>query len=81
MPTCCTPTWWRAISTETLRRILREGGVTWQSTKTWKASTDPDFTSKLAAVLDLYDRPGWGQWHTEAREWRTNRRPWLRLAP
>src|SRR4051812_18826041 len=46
-----------AVSTETLRRILREGGVTWQSTKTWKASTDPDFPPKPAAVLDLYDHP------------------------
>lgn len=46
-----------SISTETLRRILREGGVTWQATKTWKASTDPDFAAKLVAVLDLYDHP------------------------
>jgi transposase len=45
------------ISRETLRRILREGGVSWQSTKTWKTSTDPDFAAKLARVLDLYDHP------------------------
>lgn len=46
-----------AISRETLRRILHEGGVSWQATKTWKASTDPDFTAKLARILDLYDHP------------------------
>jgi transposase len=50
------------VSTETLRRILHEGGVSWQSTKTWKTSTDPDFATKLARVLDLYDhRPADGR--------------------
>jgi hypothetical protein len=28
------------ISIETVRRILHERGVTWHTTKTWKASTD-----------------------------------------
>ncbi|WP_425460129.1 IS630 family transposase [Kutzneria buriramensis] len=46
-----------AISTETLRRILRAGGVSWQTTTTWKASTDPDFIAKMHRILDLYDRP------------------------
>lgn len=46
-----------AISRETLRRILHEGGVTWQQTKTWKTSNDPDFSTKLARILDLYDHP------------------------
>jgi transposase len=51
-----------AISRETLRRILREGGVTWQTTKTWKASTDPEFLPKMRRVLDLYDqRPSDGR--------------------
>lgn len=45
-----------AISRETLRRILRAGGVSWQTSTTWKASTDPDFITKHR-VLDLYDRP------------------------
>jgi transposase len=45
------------ISRETLRRILREGGVSWQTTTTWKASTDPDFIPKMRRVLDLYDHP------------------------
>lgn len=45
------------ISRETLRRILREGKVTWQSTTTWKASTDPDFLSKMHTILALYDHP------------------------
>ncbi|MFI9365569.1 transposase, partial [Kitasatospora sp. NPDC053057] len=30
-----------AVSRETLRRILREGKVSWQTTTTWKSSTDP----------------------------------------
>ena len=45
------------MSTETARRILRRAGIRWQATKTWKASRDPDFTSKMTRILDLYDRP------------------------
>lgn len=45
------------ISRETLRRILRDGGVSWQSTTTWKASNDPEFTTKMTRILDLYDHP------------------------
>ena len=43
------------ISTETVRRVLREAGVSWQGTKTWKRSKDPDFAAKMARVLALYD--------------------------
>jgi transposase len=45
------------ISRETLRRILHEGGITWQASKTWKASRDPQFLPKMRRVLDLYDHP------------------------
>jgi transposase len=45
------------LSRETLRRILHDGGVSWQTTTTWKASTDPDFIPKMRRVLDLYDHP------------------------
>ncbi|MFF3878243.1 IS630 family transposase [Streptomyces sp. NPDC001978] len=45
------------ISRETLRRILHEGKVSWQTTTTWKASTDPDFITKMHRVLALYDDP------------------------
>ena len=45
------------ISRETLRKILKAGGVSWQATKTWKASGDPDFVAKMTRVLDLYDHP------------------------
>ena len=45
------------LSRETLRRILHAGGVSWQTTTTWKASTDPDFIPKMRRVLDLYDQP------------------------
>lgn len=46
-----------AIGRETLRRILREGKVSWQATTTWKASNDPEFIAKMWRVLDLYDHP------------------------
>jgi transposase len=46
-----------AISRETLRRILHAGGISWQTTTTWKASTDPDFIPKMRLILDLYDHP------------------------
>lgn len=37
--------------------ILRQAGIGWQATKTWKASTDPEFAAKMARILDLYDHP------------------------
>jgi transposase len=46
-----------AISRETLRRILREGKVSWKTTTTWKASNDPEFIAKMHRVLTLYDTP------------------------
>jgi transposase len=45
------------ISAESVRQILRKAGIRWQATKTWKASRDPDFTPKMARILDLYDYP------------------------
>jgi transposase len=45
------------ISREAVRIILREAGIRWQATKTWKASRDPEFTTKMARILDLYDEP------------------------
>jgi hypothetical protein len=44
------------ISAETVRVILREAGISWQATKTWKGSKDLDFTAKMARILALYDR-------------------------
>ncbi|PWK27219.1 hypothetical protein BC793_1561, partial [Actinoplanes xinjiangensis] len=46
-----------AISIETVRRNLHERGVTWQASKTCKASSDPHFASKMRRILDLYDYP------------------------
>src|SRR5690606_28385943 len=43
------------VSVETIRRVLREAGISWQATKTWKASRDPDFAAKMDRILDLYD--------------------------
>jgi transposase len=46
-----------AVSRETIRQILRAAGISWQAAKTWKASADPDFITKMRRVLDLYDHP------------------------
>lgn len=43
------------ISRESIRQILHGTGISWLATKTWKASTDPDFIAKMRRVLDLYD--------------------------
>jgi DDE superfamily endonuclease len=44
-----------STSREHLRRILKAGGVSWQTTTTWKSSTDPDFIAKMHRILALYD--------------------------
>ncbi|MEU7108126.1 IS630 family transposase [Streptomyces sp. NPDC046215] len=46
-----------AISRETLRQILHEAKVSWKTTTTWKASTDPEFIAKMHRVLALHDTP------------------------
>ena len=46
-----------SVSRESIRQILRAAGISWQATKTWKASTDPEFVIKMRRVLDLYDHP------------------------
>ena len=46
-----------SISRESIRQILRASGISWQATKTWKASADPDFIAKMHRGLDLYDHP------------------------
>ncbi len=45
------------VSTETVRQILREAGISWQAIKTWKGSKDPEFAVKMARILPLYDQP------------------------
>ncbi|MPY85806.1 MAG: IS630 family transposase, partial [Actinophytocola sp.] len=44
------------ISAESVRTILRTAGISWQASKTWKASTDPEFATKMARILELYDQ-------------------------
>jgi transposase len=48
-------------SIETIRQVLRDAGVRWQATKTWKASRDPDFAVKMTRILQLYDQSAAGQ--------------------
>ncbi len=44
------------VSHETIRQVLKKAGISFQSTKTWKHSNDPDFAAKKDRVLSLYDR-------------------------
>ncbi|WP_083275996.1 IS630 family transposase [Pseudonocardia sp. HH130630-07] len=55
------------ISVETVRQVLRDAGVRWQATKTWKASRDPRFVEKMNRILDLYDRAADGRLEPGAR--------------
>jgi len=43
-----------AISVEGLRQLLRGARVSWQRTRTWKSSPDPDYEAKARRVLRLY---------------------------
>lgn len=49
------------VSTETVRQVLRAAGISWQATKTWKGSRDPEFVPKMARVLELYDQSAEGR--------------------
>ena len=44
------------VSRETIRLVLRKAGISFQNTKTWKHSTDPEFAAKLQRILALYDQ-------------------------
>jgi transposase len=44
----------RQISVEGLRQVLRRAGASWQRTRTWKTSPDPDYEAKASRVLRLY---------------------------
>lgn len=42
------------ISVEGLRQVLRRAGASWQRTRTWKTSPDPDYEAKASRILRLY---------------------------
>ncbi len=42
------------MSVEGLRQLLRRSKISWQRTRTWKVSTDPDYDRKAARVKRLY---------------------------
>ncbi|WP_237048347.1 IS630 family transposase [Lentzea guizhouensis] len=44
------------IGRERLRQILREHGITFQRTRTWKESADPDFDTKLDRIEEVTSR-------------------------
>jgi transposase len=46
----------KTISEERLRQILAEEGITFQRTKTWKESPDPDKDAKLARIEEVVER-------------------------
>jgi hypothetical protein len=56
-----------SVSTETVRQVLRAAGISWQATKTWKASRDPEFTVKTDRILELYDQAAAGELPEGAR--------------
>ncbi|HVI34854.1 MAG TPA: IS630 family transposase [Gaiellales bacterium] len=45
------------ISAAHLGRVLAEAGLSFQRTRTWKASPDPDYQAKAARVLELRAAP------------------------
>jgi transposase len=45
------------ISAAHLGRVLAEAGLSFQRTRTWKASPDPDYEPKAARVLELRAAP------------------------
>jgi len=45
------------ISPAHLGRVLAEAGLSFQRTRTWKASPDPDYETKAARVLELRAAP------------------------
>jgi transposase len=45
------------ISAAHLSRVLAEAGLSFQRTRTWKASPDPDYETKAARVLELKAAP------------------------
>jgi len=45
------------ISTETVRTMLISKGISFQHTKAWLHSTDPNYQSKKEDVLSLYNNP------------------------
>jgi len=48
------------ISTESIRRILEEEGISYQRLKTWKESNDPDYETKKDLVWALVHDPPTG---------------------
>jgi transposase len=45
------------VSRSHLGRLLAEAGLSFQRTRSWKASPDPEFERKAARILALYARP------------------------
>jgi transposase len=45
------------VSAAHLGRVLAEAGLSFQRTRTWKASPDPDYESKAARILELKAGP------------------------
>jgi transposase len=46
-----------AVSPRHLGTLLAEAGLSFQRTRTWKASPDPDYERKTARILELCDKP------------------------
>lgn len=47
----------KTISTETIRTMLISKGISFQHTKAWLHSTDPNYQAKKEDILSLYNNP------------------------
>ena len=47
------------LSREAIRQVLNEARISWQSTKTWKRSTDPEFVVRKDRIDEGLDFLGW----------------------
>ena len=45
------------VSPRHLGTLLAEAGLSFQRTRTWKASPDPDYEEKAARILELCEQP------------------------
>jgi transposase len=72
---------WPSLGPEWLRQVLRREGISWQRTKTWKKSCDPEFKTKKSAFwLSTPSDPSaaWSSAMTNLAHW--NSGPWRACA-
>src|ERR1700690_2130025 len=69
---------WPSLGPEWLRQVLRREGISWQRTKTWKKSHDPEFKAKKSAFWPSTPNgrsAGWSSAMTNLARWNSGRWP------